>query len=274
MINFVKNITDTMKKGLFGLWSILATSLALFITISSFSPIRVGGVEIKDSGMSERLTRPVAQRPECLLDIADETAALLTSCKVAIEVDTTAKTILLVGDSMLEGLSPRLAAYAKENGHTLYTVIWYSSTSKIWSDAAKLTTYIKRYQPDYIFICLGANELFVKDIKSKRDHCVKSIIKEIGDIPYVWIGPPNWKEDTGINQLISTYAGKGHYFKSAGMTFERAKDGAHPTRQSASLWMDSVVNWMYSNSAHPIKLDAPAIKQARPKKVIVLQPKH
>ena len=38
------------------------------------------------------------------------------------------KRLLVVGDSMLEGLSPRLASYARLNGHKLYTVIWYSST--------------------------------------------------------------------------------------------------------------------------------------------------
>lgn len=267
-----------MKNGMFGLWSILALSFVIFLIMSGFDSIRLGTMELKNSGLADALTR----KPEISTDgfIDGGTCAMpinymddedFTGTLDAV-VDTTSKNILFIGDSMLEGLSPRLAAYAQSNGHTLYTVIWYSSTSKIWSEAKKLTAYIRQFNPDYIFICLGANELFVKDILSKRDICVKNIVKEIGNIPYVWIGPPNWKDDTGINNLISKNAGAGHYFKSDGMIFERSKDGAHPTRQSASLWMDSVVRWMALHSAHPIKLDVPATQSARPKRVIVLQP--
>lgn len=264
-----------MKKGLWGLWAILAVSFALFLITSSFDSIKIGSVELKGSGMAERLTRTPVTNVETLIGIVAGTVESIERVAVKSEpklVDTTSKTILFIGDSMLEGLSPRLAAYAKENGHTLYTVIWYSSTSKIWSDAAKLTVYIRKFQPDYIFVCLGANELFVKDIMAKRDKCVRNIIKEIGNIPFVWIGPPNWKPDTGINRLIAGNVGDGHYFKSEGMEFERAKDGAHPTHQSAALWMDSVVRWMYLHTQHPIKLDVPSVAQARPKKVVVLQP--
>lgn len=264
-----------MKKGLWGLWAILAVALAMFLITSSFDSIKVGSVELKSSGMARRLMRPPVTDAESLVGIVAETVGSVERFTVnddANVVDTASKTILFIGDSMLEGLSPRLAAYAKENGHTLYTVIWYSSTSKIWSDAAKLTTYIRKFRPDYIFICLGANELFVKDIMTKRDVCVRNIIKEIGDIPFVWIGPPNWKPDTGINRLIANNAGNGHYFKSDGMKFDRAKDGAHPTHQSAALWMDSVVRWMSLHARHPIKLDVPSVAQGRPKKVEVLQP--
>ena len=35
------------------------------------------------------------------------------------EMDTTSKTILFIGDSMVECLFPRMSAYAKKNGHKL-----------------------------------------------------------------------------------------------------------------------------------------------------------
>ena len=117
---------------------------------------------------------------------ADEEKAISDSTAVAqqpVPVDTASKVILFIGDSMLDGLSPRLAAYAEQNGHTLYTVIWYSSTSERWGKSDKLASYIKRIKPGYIFLCLGANELSVKDIIAKRDAYVKKIISDIGDIP-------------------------------------------------------------------------------------------
>ena len=44
------------------------------------------------------------------------------------------QTILFIGDSMVEGLSRRLGDYSAENGHTLYTVIWYSSSTERWGN--------------------------------------------------------------------------------------------------------------------------------------------
>ncbi len=207
---------------------------------------------------------------------ATPTAAQTQTAKVKknkpVEVDTVPQTILFIGDSMLDGLYPRLAAYANENGHTLYAVIWYSSTSEVWGRSNKLKDYIAKLKPTYIFVSLGANELFVKDIAEKRDKYVKKIIADIGSIPYVWIGPPNWKPDTGINDLVEANAGDDHFFLTNGMKFPRMKDGAHPTHAAAVGWMDSVVRWMPAHSAHPIRMNIPKQKTARAKRVFVHQP--
>lgn len=173
---------------------------------------------------------------------------------------------------MLDGLYPRLAAYADHNGHELYVVIWYSSTSESWGTSDRLRGYISRLNPDYIFICLGANELSVRDIAARRERYVQSIIADIGDIPYLWIGPPNWKPDTGINELVADETDAGCFFLSDGMHFERARDGAHPTRKSAAAWLDSVARWMPQHAAHPIKMDTPAKAAGKPKRIFVHQP--
>lgn len=220
--------------------------------------------------MLSRVTQTIE---EPMPEIAD-TVAVEVEKKFPQPLDTATQSILFIGDSMLEGLSPRLAAYAKENGHKMNTVIWYSSTSNVWGECDTLQTFIKRFKPSYIFICLGANELFVKDIAQKRDKYVKSILSQIGEIPYLWIGPPNWKPDTGINDLIAANTKPGCFFLSNGMTFDRAKDGAHPTRSSAVMWMDSVVRWMPQNCAHPIRLEVPVERLGKPQRVVVLQPKR
>lgn len=254
-----------------GLWSILAVAFVLFAGLSFVDTINVGGIELKTSGIADALTKAPDDVKQQETQVA---LAAATSVDAPVAVDTTAQTILFIGDSMLEGLSPRLAAYAKKNGHKLYTVIWYSSTSEIWGETTKLKDFITQFEPSYVFICLGANELFVKDIAAKRDKYVKNIISQIGDLPYVWIGPPNWKEDTGINDLIASNVAPGTFFLSNGMHFDRASDGAHPTRSSAVQWMDSIVRWMPANSAHPIKLDKPDEVKAKATRVIVLQPKR
>ncbi len=265
-----------MNKNYFALWALLAAAFAAIILLSAFSPITIGSYEVRNSGIVDFLTKSNAtdstavDSSDPMLAVADSLAK--NAAPEPAPIDTTAKTILFIGDSMLEGLSPRLAAYAKHNGHKLYSVIWYSSTSEVWGRSGKLKGYIERVNPDFVFVCLGANELFVKDIITKRDKYVKTLIAEIDSLPYLWIGPPNWKPDTGINKLIAANTGRGQFFLSDGMQFDRAKDGAHPTRKSAVKWMDSVVRWMPANSPNPFRLEIPPMEKASATRIFTHQP--
>lgn len=265
-------------KSYIGLWLLLAAALGVFLLISAFSPVSLGEYELRDSGAYQALTAKRSDAAEAAPEsvVAEQQsepqAAAEMLPKTPAPVDTMPKTILFIGDSMLEGLYPRLAAYADKNGHTLYAVIWYSSTSEVWGRSDKLKKYIKEVSPDFVFISLGANELFVKDIESKRDKYVKEILNQVDSLPYLWIGPPNWKPDTGINRLVAANTAPGCFFLSDGMTFRRSKDGAHPTRESAAEWMDSVVRWMPAHHPHPFVLELPTAQTARAKRVFVHQP--
>lgn len=171
--------------------------------------------------------------------------------------DSTHKVILLFGDSMLEGLTRRLDDYTAANGYELHTVIWYSSSTETWATTATLEHYIAQYHPSYFLLCLGSNELFVNDL-DQRDQYIKTLVQKMGDTPFVWIGPPNWKEDTGIDQLICDNVGKGAYFDSSKLNLTRGKDGRHPTFSAAAGWADLIARWMSSNKCdHPIKMDRP-----------------
>lgn len=256
-----------------GLWCLLAVAFAVITALSIYHPVRLLGWELRDSGIARVLSDTSYRALDVVVEpVAADSIFDHAVAPVPVEVDTLPKTLLFIGDSMLEGLSPRLAAYAKHNGHTLYSVIWYSSTTEVWGRSGKLKGYIDRLHPDFIFISLGANELFVSDIITKRDKYVKTLLAEIGDIPYLWIGPPNWKPDTGINRMISDNVPAGEFFLSDGMHFDRAKDGAHPTRSSAVEWMDSVVRWMNVNSPHPFRMDLPPTTTASAARIFVHQP--
>ncbi len=263
-----------MRRGYLGLWAILVITFAVTLLASQRDGISVGSYELRTSSLWSELlgTESASTREPTNVVSAEDIIASAELQVEKVEPDTLPKRILFIGDSMLEGLYPRLAAYAKANGHSLYCVIWYSSTSKVWGESTRIPEFIRQFNPDYMFISLGANELFVKDIEKNRDKYVKKIISEIGDIPYIWIGPPNWKEDTGINRLVARNTAPGSFFLSDGMHFDRSSDGAHPTRSSAALWMDSIVRWMPEHCAHPIRMDLPSQQSARANKVVVLQP--
>jgi len=256
-----------MNKPYWGLWTLLLAALLFFAVLSFWQGgIRIGALDIKTGTFVRDVKTMLAVN-----DSADnDTVSRATAWRAP--MDTTAKNILFIGDSMLEGLAPRLAKYCDKNGHTLVEVIWYSSSTLCWGETARLTELINKYHPNYIFVCLGANELYVPNIKNARRPFLKKMLAEIGDIPYVWIGPPNWDEDTGINDLLAQELGKGCFYLSANDKFERSRDGAHPTRSSAHQWMDRVVKWIDAHGAHPIRLDYPGEGIGRASRIVVYQP--
>ena len=165
--------------------------------------------------------------------------------------------ILFFGDSMLEELSRRLDDYAAANGYQMQTVIWYGSSTEKWGMTQTLRRLIAEYKPTYLWLCLGSNELFVRDLE-ERDAYIKLLLSQTGDLPFVWIGPPSWKQDTGITDLIRRNVGNDHYFDSSQLQLKRKKDGRHPTKEAAAQWADTVATWMQGrHNAHPLPMCEP-----------------
>lgn len=265
-----------MNKPYWGLWTLLLAALVFFVVLSFWQDgFSVGGLEIKTASFASDMGAQMKKRRVVDADTLDADGRLPDGHHPKgwrAPVDTTAKNILFIGDSMLEGLAPRLAAYCDKNGHTLVEVIWYSSSTLCWGQSGRLTELINKYHPNYIFVCLGANELYVPDIKRVRRPHLKKMLAEIGNIPYVWIGPPNWDKDTGINDMLEQEVDEGCFYLSANDHFDRSRDGAHPTRSSAHQWMDRVVKWLGSEGAYPIRLENPGEGIGRASHIVVYQP--
>ena len=257
-----------MKKSYKVLFTILAIALVGFFLFSQFDfPEKLG---LKKGKFNETL---FASDKEEVTN--KDTVATQDKKPNKNEMDTTKKTILFIGDSMVECLFPRMSAYAKKNGHTFYAVVWYSATTEVYGTRTTVKEYIDKYHPDYILFSLGGNELFIRDIKENRQKYVDEIIRQFGDIPYIWIGPPNWKPDTGINDMIKSSVPEGCFYLSYSpdQHYDRKKDGAHPTAASSNQWMDRICKWIMTESAHRIRLEKPADgEKARPDDLVLLQP--
>lgn len=186
--------------------------------------------------------------------------------------DTTSHRILFFGDSMVEGLLRRMNCYAFTNGYKMTNIVWYSSTTDIWANTDTLQYFINKVNPTFVMISLGANEQFIKD-PAERETSIRRILQKLGDTPYVWIGVPAWKEDSGINDLTRQIVGEDHYFDSRGLTLQRGRDRMHPTFYAASLWMDTIARWMESpTTAHPIRMNKPTDGKKHTYKTYALQP--
>lgn len=249
-----------MKRTYFSFFALLLVAFMLFAGLSFFKD----GIEESFGFNTATFASDLLSTPDDELELADMVTTDSASGKATTTVeraplDTTKKNILFIGDSMLERLSPRIAAYAEENGHQMNTVIWYGSSTEVWATSGRAKEYIRKYRPDYIIISLGGNELFITDIIARRTKYVKQIVADFAGIPYVWIGPPNWKKDTGINKMIQSVVPKGNFYLSytPDQHYDRAKDGAHPTPASAAKWADRICKWIVEESNNPIVLNLP-----------------
>lgn len=194
------------------------------------------------------------------------------SCISLKETDSCPTRILFMGDSMAEGLIRRMADYAEENEYELARVIWYNSTTKLWASSDTLQYFIRKYQPTFFMVCMGGNEQFLKDLSS-REKYIHKIIGTFGNTPFIWIGVPAWKKDTGFNALVQKCVGENRYFDSRKLTLKRGSDHIHPTFGAASLWMDSIASWMQSSDVqHPIRMQPPIKKATRKYPLHLLQP--
>ncbi len=253
-------------------WRFISIIFVTFTILAAYSfsskTIKIGDVEIKKIGINKFIVG----------DTMPQNALKAVEVKEVVpKMDSTPQNILLIGDSMLEQLRWCVRDYCEANGHNMNTVMWYSSQSMWFGKYDTLKYFMDIYKPTYVILVLGANELFVSDIKDTRADFVKEIVKDIGETPFVWVGPPNWKTDTGINELIMRYARNGRYFPTYKISlnnpnFGRYKDGAHPLPSAAEYWMDELAVWIMQNSDYPILLNKPEHKGEMSTNTIILQP--
>lgn len=186
----------------------------------------------------------------------DNTVEMPTETPDTVVVDSAKQRILFFGDSMVEGLGPRMAQYATHNGHELTYICWYSSNTTCWATDT-LRHYLQQIKPTYVMITIGGNEQQTRNLP-QCERNIKTILSAIGDIPYIWICTPAWNAEAPFNEIPKRLVGENRFFDSRKLTFERGSDHHHPTFASAAVWMDSIAVWMQSPQAqHPIIMNYP-----------------
>lgn len=245
------------KKNYVALWLLLAVALLVVVVVAFLDfDLHVGeAYVIKKAPFKEVILKADEVSSPQDSVCPQDSVSLQHSQRVVYEPDTTVRSILIFGDSMTILVANRMAAYGKQNGYKIYSVTWDSSTSVGWSGCDTLDNFIARYRPDFIMVTLGSNELFLKNFDSRKPY-VQKIVEKIGNIPFVWIGPPNWKEDQGYNAMMQSVLPAGTFFCSDGLDLPRGADRIHPTPKGGIIWTDSIMRWMPS-TPHPIRSEVP-----------------
>ena len=230
------------------LWLLISLSIVVVMAVSWLDNPTLFGHEVRQAPFRENILK----EPDTA---AADTLPVVVEPK-KIETDSTPKNIIIIGDSMTILLANRMSQYGQQNGHTVAGVNWDSSSTVTWASSDTIAYFIKKYDADFIMITLGSNELFAKNLDRKAE-LVKKIVDKIGDIPFVWVGPPNWKPDNGFNDMLAKTLPPGTFFKTDGMELERRGDHIHPTQPAANIWVDSIMRWL-PKSSHPILAEFPA----------------
>ena len=91
---------------------------------------------------------------------------------------------MLIGDSEIGGLRYSINDYCRENGHKIVLAVeWYSATTFNFGRSDTIDKIIAKYKPTYVFMVLGLNELYARDIKARKiaanqlDNAAKTVEK-------------------------------------------------------------------------------------------------
>ena len=169
------------------------------------------------------------------------------------EASLSGKVVLHVGDSMVGGhLGLTKALDARFTGEGAKFIRDYKVSESIvsYDKSSKLKDLIAKHRPDIVIITLGTNDVFVPYPAAMIPN-VKSIVSRIGARDCYWMGPPTWKPDTGIVQVLRDNVAPCKFYDSSSLKLQRAGDGIHPTDRGGADWAQGFWGFFRPGAAAP-----------------------
>ncbi len=169
-----------------------------------------------------------------------------TGASIAVPPPKVYRKVVHTGDSMVGGgLCKALAPKFKAEGTRFVRDVWESASILEFDESDRMQTLMKKHDPDLVLITLGANDVFNKHPEFLAKH-IASIAKKVGHRDCVWIGPPLWKGDAGLVEVLRTSSAPCRFYDSQGLVLARAGDHIHPTDKGGEVWADAF--WDYFKS--------------------------
>jgi acyl-CoA thioesterase-1 len=153
----------------------------------------------------------------------------------------TGKTVLHVGDSMVGGnwgLTKALEQKFTAEGAKFIRDYKVSESIISYDHSPKLKSLVDKHHPDIVILTLGTNDVFVPYPASMAGN-VQNIVKRIGARECYWMGPPTWKPDTGIVQVLKDNVTPCKFYDGSNLKLQRGGDGIHPTDRGGADWAAS-----------------------------------
>jgi acyl-CoA thioesterase-1 len=128
-----------------------------------------------------------------------------------------------------------------------------------YDHSPKLKELVAKHHPDIVLITLGTNDVFVPYPASMAGN-VQNIVKRVGARECYWLGPPTWKPDTGIVQVLRENVAPCKFYDASSLKLQRAGDGIHPTDRGGADWATSF--WAFFRPASSGAVEVPLLGDA------------
>lgn len=157
--------------------------------------------------------------------------------------------LLLIGDSLAEGLGPPLRAMAGEANVQFSKLARGGTRIEQWAGSQKLVERIETFKPTMILVSLGTNDEYLTgtDVAARQAPHLEQLLTRLraGGAEVVWIGPPRLPVATkGVVALLRRTIPKSHYFPSERLTIPRGPDALHPTLKGYVGWAGAIWRWL------------------------------
>lgn len=190
---------------------------------------------------TEARTEPAPTLAAAVVDAASPPPIMVELANEATAAPRAYRIVLHTGDSTVgggHGLARALRTRFEAEG-ARYISDTVNSASLLTSETVEhVAESIAKHKPDLVLINLGTNEVFVPAPRA-LEHRIRAVVEKVGPRDCVWIGPPTWKGDKGIVQVIRENAGRCRFFDSSNMELERISDGIHPTDKGGEKWAET-----------------------------------
>jgi lysophospholipase L1-like esterase len=133
-----------------------------------------------------------------------------------------------------------------------------SSTARSWNKGKRIEWLIQQSKPDVVVIILGANEVFVPFPAATAPE-IKAIVRRLDGRACVWVGPPVWKNQTGVVEVQRDNSGPCSYFDTQGLKLSRQPDGIHPDFEGGRAWATAVWNAYFKAKEAPPETPPPPL---------------
>jgi lysophospholipase L1-like esterase len=154
--------------------------------------------------------------------------------------------VLLIGDSLAQGLWPHLGELARANGLPFHFSASQGTSVNDWLVGSRLENAVTAATPALTLVCLGTNDMARRDSGGRAGELLDTI-RRAGCAETAWIGPPRVRVDSTRFRatLAAQCAVRGvRIFDSQALELSRAPDEIHMTPAGYRAWAESIASWV------------------------------
>jgi hypothetical protein len=142
--------------------------------------------------------------------------------------------ILLVGDSLAQGLGPPLKQLAIDNGFAFQVDGRQGTRIVDWATQPWLQQDLTTFKPTLVLVSLGTNDMRLKDPSTEKTSLMK-LVQKLQGVRTLLLAPPTMPfPDSGVRPMLSATGLP--LFHSETLTIPRSTDGIHPTVVGYAGW--------------------------------------